>query len=60
MTLRDMTPEELELFEEQIAPKPDDIPDRRPHQPEQGKPIEADRDKDGIPDKSGLKRRVPS
>jgi len=56
MTLRDMTPDELELFEEEI------VQDREPSQPREDAPevaLEKDADRDGLPD-GPVERRVPS
>jgi hypothetical protein len=58
MTLRDMTPDELELFEEEIVQTCDEpTPQRRPDTPEVGR--EEDRDRDGLPD-GPAENRVPS
>ena len=56
MTLRDMTPDELELFEEEI------VQDREPSQRREDAPeavLEKDADSDGLPD-GPVERRVPS
>jgi hypothetical protein len=51
MTLRDMTPEELELFEEDITPKPDEIDIERETPPsEMGRVREPEREEEGPPD----------
>lgn len=69
MTLRDMTPDELELFEEEIVQGRDKpVPRRKPDKPEVArrepdKPEvdreEEDRDGDGLPD-APTEQRVPS
>jgi len=56
MTLRDMTPDELELFEEEIVQDREPSP-RREDVPEVA--LEKDEDGDGLPDGSAA-RRVPS
>ena len=56
MTLRDMTPDELELFEEEIVQDREPSP-RREDAPEVA--VEKDADRDGLPDGS-VERRVPS
>ena len=56
MTLRDMTPDELELFEEEIVQDREPSP-RREDAPEVA--LEKDEDRDGLPDGSAA-RRVPS
>ena len=56
MTLRDMTPDELELFEEEIVQDREPSP-RREDLPEVA--LEKDADRDGLPDGSA-ERRVPS
>ena len=56
MTLRDMTPDELELFEEEIVQDREPSP-RREDVPEVA--LEKDEDWDGLPDGSAA-RRVPS
>ena len=56
MTLRDMTPDELELFEEEIVQDREPSP-RREDLPEVA--LEKDEDRDGLPDGSAG-RRVPS
>jgi hypothetical protein len=58
MTLRDMTPDELELFEEEIVQSRDELTPRRiPDTPEIGR--EEDLDRDGLPD-GPAEDRVPS
>ena len=56
MTLRDMTPDELELFEEEIVQDREPSP-RREDVPEVA--LEKDEDRDGLPDGSAA-GRVPS
>ena len=58
MTNRDMTPEELEHFEEEIVQNPDERRDGGPaSEPEMGR--EPDVNRDGLPD-DPAKYRVPS
>jgi hypothetical protein len=59
MAPRDMTPDELENFEEEIVQDSDEVaPDRGPaREPEVAKEI--DRDRDGLPDTTTA-YRVPS
>ena len=56
MTLRDMTPDELELFEEEMVQDREPSP-RREDVTEVA--LEKDADRDGLPDGSAA-RRVPS
>ena len=64
MTLRDMTPDELELFEESILEDTDEprltLDTGKPEVArEEREEEEVDRDKDGLPD-GPAERRVPS
>jgi hypothetical protein len=58
MTLRDMTPDELELFEEELVQGRDDEP-APPREDTSEVAREEDRDRDGLPD-GPVERRVPS
>jgi hypothetical protein len=58
MTPRDMTPDEREVFEEEVIQHSDELPDHGPSS-EPEVPREVDRDRDGLPD-DPAKYRVPS